>query len=82
MMTITVQFWAQCARVVGQRETRVELPASATVAALLENIYVQWPELQAFDKTLLVAVGLEWAKREHVLKDGDSVMLAPPVAGG
>lgn len=81
-MTITVQFWAQCARVAGRREARVELPAGATVAALLEQVYTLWPELQPFDTTLLVAVGLEWAKREQVLKDGDNVMLAPPVAGG
>jgi molybdopterin converting factor small subunit len=81
-MTVTVQFWAQCARVAGQRETRVELPDGATVAALLANVYARWPELSAFDKTLIVAVGLEWAKREQALKDGDSVMLAPPVAGG
>lgn len=81
-MTVTLQFWAQCARVAGQREARMELPAGATVAALLEEVWGRWPELQAFDKTLLVAVGLEWAKRDHALKDGDSVMLAPPVAGG
>ncbi|MBI5393879.1 MAG: MoaD/ThiS family protein [Verrucomicrobia bacterium] len=81
-MTVTVQFWAQCARVAGRREARVDLPAGATVALLLKEVYARWPELSAFDKTLLVAVGLEWANRGQALKDGDGVMLAPPVAGG
>ena len=81
-MTVTVQFWAQCARVTGQREVRVDLPAGASIATLLTEVYARWPELSAFNKTLIVAVGLEWAGREQVLKDGDSVMLAPPVAGG
>lgn len=81
-MTITVQFWAQCARVAGQREGRVELPANATVSTLLESVYGRWPALRAFDKTLLVAVDLEWANRDQTLKNGDCVLLAPPVAGG
>jgi molybdopterin converting factor small subunit len=81
-MTVTVQFWAQCARITSRRDARMDLPAGATVAALLKAIYARWPELSAYDKTLIVAVGLEWAKREQGLKDGDRVMLAPPVSGG
>jgi molybdopterin converting factor small subunit len=81
-MTIPGQFWAQCARITGQREVRMELAAGANIAALLEKVYARWPGLSAFDKTLMIAVGVEWAMRDQVLNDGASVMLAPPIAGG
>jgi molybdopterin synthase catalytic subunit len=42
-MTITVQFWAQCARAAGQREAPVELPAGATVASLVKGVFARWP---------------------------------------
>ena len=81
-MTVTVQLWGQFARIADQRELRLDLPAGATTGSLLKAIYARWPQLAALDKSLLVAVGLEWVNRDQPLKDGDRVSLAPPVAGG
>jgi molybdopterin synthase catalytic subunit/sulfur carrier protein ThiS len=58
------------------------LPAQATVADLLAELYRQHPRLREAEKTMLIAVGVEFAKRDDRLKDGDVVSLMPPLQGG
>ena len=81
-MKVTVQLFSFLRQLTGQTEIPVELPAHATVADLLAELYRQQPRLREAEKTTLVAVGVEFAKREDKLKDGDVVSLMPPLQGG
>jgi molybdopterin converting factor small subunit len=56
---------------------RVPLPEPPTVGALLLD-----PDLAALPGDLLVAVNLALVDRDTVLKDGDEVVMMPPVSGG
>ena len=60
----------------------LDLPEGATLGDLLARLYTLHPPMRAWDKTLLLAVGLEFAERTQVLRAGDSVSVMPPVQGG
>jgi molybdopterin synthase catalytic subunit/molybdopterin converting factor small subunit len=81
-MKVTVQLFSFLRQLAGQAEVAVELPSSATVADLLVDLYRQHPRLREAEKTTLIAVGVEFAKRDDRLKDGDVVSLMPPLQGG
>ena len=79
---IETQFFSRLRDVVGSNPLSLELPEGATVGDLLTRLYATHPGMQGWDKTLLVAVGLEFADRTQVLHEGDSVSVMPPVQGG
>ena len=81
-MKVTVQFFSFLRQLTGQPELPVELPAQATVADLLAELYRRHPRLREAEKTTLIAIGVEFAKRDDRLKDGDVVSLMPPLQGG
>ena len=58
------------------RRLEVELPPAATVATLLHQLEIDYPE------PLLVVVNGRQAKQDHVLRDGDEAHLVPPISGG
>ena len=81
-MKIDVQFFSRLRDLAGGGHRALELPAGATVADLLARLYADHPKMQGWDKTLLVAVGLEFAERTRELHEGDEVSVMPPVQGG
>ena len=81
-MNITVQLFSFLRQLTGQTELHITLPAPATVADLLTELYRQFPRLREADQTTLIAIGVEFARREDSLKDGDVVSLLPPLQGG
>lgn len=81
-MKVTVQFFSFLRQLTSQNELPVELPAKATVNDLLAQLYRQHPRLREAEKTTLIAVGVEFAKRDTSLRDGDVVSLMPPLQGG
>lgn len=58
------------------------LSDSATVGDALARVYALHPAMRDWDRHLLLAVGLEYVRREEVLRDGDSLSIMPPVQGG
>ena len=60
----------------------LEVPESATAAELLHVLYAKTPALRDWDKTILVAAGVEFVERNYSLKPGDQVSIMPPVQGG
>lgn len=58
----------------------LDLPAGATVAALLDHCRVLTPGHPW--SSIAVAVNREYVSADHPLADGDEVALLPPVSGG
>ncbi len=81
-MKIEVQFFSRLRDLAGGSQRALNLPAGATVADLLARLYADHPRMRDWDKTLLVAVGLEFAARTRELHEGDEVSIMPPVQGG
>ncbi|MBM3881068.1 MAG: MoaD/ThiS family protein [Verrucomicrobia bacterium] len=56
--------------------------AGSTLGQLLAQLYRRFPQLAAFERSTLLAVGVDYQTRDYVLAHGDEVSLFPPVQGG
>jgi len=81
-MTVKVNFFSYFKDLTGCGETTQTLPDRGTVAALHEQLVERFPKLGEMRKSTLIAVGVDYQPRDHVLKEGDEVSLFPPVQGG
>lgn len=82
-MKIEIQLFSRLRDLAGGSQlTLDDLPAGATVGDALARVYASHPTLRDWDRHLLLAVRLEYVRREQVLRDGDSLSIMPPVQGG
>jgi molybdopterin synthase sulfur carrier subunit len=81
-MKVHVQFFSRLRDLLGTSEIDLEMPEGANVTNLLATIYARTPALREWDKSILVASGLEFVERDYVLKTGDEISIMPPVQGG
>ena len=81
-MRVTVHFYSYFKDLVGCSETVETLPSDSTLADLLKNLAARFPRLAEMQKSMLLAVGVEYQPRTYRLSEGDEVSLFPPVQGG
>ncbi len=81
-MRVNVLFFGVLKEMLASRGQTVELPAGATVAAVLEHYRAQLPRQQNLWPSLAVAVNQHYADHACPLREGDEVALLPPVSGG
>ncbi len=60
----------------------LEVPEGTTAADLLATLYSDTPALRDWDKSILVAAGVEIVGRDYVVKPNDEISIMPPVQGG
>ena len=77
-----VQFFSQLKDVVGAGEITLDLPDGNSVADLLARLYHDFPELEKFDRNILVGAGLDFVARDHIIQPNDQIAIMPPVQGG
>jgi len=77
-----VQFFSQLKEIVGASEITLDLPDGASVADLLARLYRDCPELEKWDRNLLVGAGLDFVARDHLIQPNDQIAIMPPVQGG
>lgn len=77
-MHVTVKFFASLRERVGRAEARVEAPAPLTAA----EVWRRAAGTEPMPANTLVAVNMEYADRDHVVRAGDEVAFFPPVTGG
>jgi molybdopterin converting factor small subunit len=81
-MKIHVQLFSRLRDLAGRSELALDVPAGNTAADLLDLLYSQTPALREWDKSILVASGVEFVGRDYVLKPDDEISIMPPVQGG
>jgi len=81
-MKVHVQFFSRLRDLAGTSETEIELPDGSTPTDLLELLYLRTPALRDWNKSILVAAGVEFVGRDYVLQPGDQISIMPPVQGG
>jgi MoaD family protein len=81
-MKVHVQFFSRLRDLAGQSEMDLDVPEGTTVADLLKVLFSRTPAMHEWDKSILVAAGVEFVGRDYVLKSGDQVSVMPPVQGG
>jgi len=81
-MRVTVFFHSYFKDLTGCAQTIETLADGSTLDALHGQLMTQYPKLAAMKKSTLLAVGVDYQRRDYVLQDGDEVSLFPPVQGG
>ncbi len=77
---IRVQLFAAFAEFAGSRELKREYHAGITCQALWEQLLQDFPRFAGIP--VLFAIGSEYVSSDSELRDGDSVLLFPPLSGG
>jgi molybdopterin converting factor small subunit len=81
-MKVHVQFFSRLRDLAGVSEMDLELIEATRVVQLLEILYARTPALREWDKSILVAAGVEFVDRDYVVVDDDQISIMPPVQGG
>lgn len=81
-MTVTIRFYSYFKDLAGCDQATLEVRTGITLGELHDSLLQRFPKLQPMRRSSLVAVGVEYQPRDHVLKEGDEVSLFPPVQGG
>ncbi len=79
---VRVRFFAEFRRLTGTDQAEIELPERSTVADAIEAARGRFPSLRQYDRSTLVAKGVEFANPAEAVRDGDEISLMPPVMGG
>lgn len=80
--TITIKLFAAYQDAVGQAELTQTIAPETTIAALLNQILEQYPQLEPWRNLTRFGVNLAFVSADTILQDGDEVVLIPPVSGG
>lgn len=81
-MKVHVQFFSRLRDLAGLSEMELDVPEGTKVADLLEMLYSRTSALQDWDKSILVASGVEFVERDYLLRAEDQISIMPPVQGG
>ena len=81
-MQIIIHFYSYFKDLTGCANTTEQLSSGATIAVLQKCLIEKFPKLSVMQKSMLIAVGVEYQGKDYVLKEGDEVSFFPPVQGG
>jgi sulfur-carrier protein len=81
-MRVTVCFYAWFKDLTGCAGLEESMPEGSTVDGLVRKLIARFPKLADVQRSMLIAVGVDYQGRDCVLKEGDEVSLFPPVQGG
>ncbi|MAB59468.1 MAG: hypothetical protein CMO46_02870 [Verrucomicrobiales bacterium] len=82
-MSIKILFFSLLTEVVGKSECDFRLPEGEyTIKSILEQIYIEWPDLKSWDSRMLIALDLNYVGRGTEVVDGQTLALMPPLQGG
>lgn len=81
-MRVSVHFYSYFKDLTACAQISETVAEGSTLSELLKVIFRRFPKLAAMERSMLVAVGVDYQPRDYRLKDGDEVSLFPPVQGG
>jgi molybdopterin converting factor small subunit len=81
-MEINVRFYSFLKDVTGGDHLKETMPEGSTLGDLFKKLSSRFPKLQMMEKSILMAVGVDYQKSSYVLQDSDEVSFFPPVQGG
>lgn len=81
-MRIHVHFYSYFKELAGCAETWVNLAEGSSIADLESALHASFPKLAPLAKSTLIAAGVEYQRRDYILRETEEVSLFPPVQGG
>ena len=81
-MLVTVHFYSYFKDLTDCAQVTEEMAPGGTISELQQKLFARFPKLAAMQRSMLVAVGVEYQLKTYALREGDEVSLFPPVQGG
>lgn len=81
-MQVRVHFYSYFRDLAGEATVVENVSPGCKLQDLLPLIFFRFPKLAGLDKSILMAVGVDYQGGDYVLQEGDEVSLFPPVQGG
>jgi molybdopterin synthase catalytic subunit len=81
-MSIEVFLFARLREIVGEPSLVIHGQEIQTVADVWTQVCDEFPQLKAFESSLLFAVNQEFANLQSPVRAGDEIAIFPPVSGG
>ena len=81
-VTVTVKLFAAYQEAYGVSELVLEFSPQTPISALLDTLIAEHPELEQWRNLTRFGVNLQFVESDTILREGDEVVLIPPVSGG
>jgi sulfur-carrier protein len=81
-ITICIKLFAAYQEAYGVPEIKLQLPENTPVQAVCDRMIAEHPELAKWRDVTRYGVNLLFVESNTPLRDGDEVVLIPPVSGG
>ncbi|BAB76052.1 MoaD/ThiS family protein [Anabaena sp. FACHB-709] len=81
-ITITIKLFAVYQEAYGVPQLVWEFPNGTPVSAVCDRLIAERPELSQWRDITRFGINLIFVEPDTVLKNGDEVVLIPPVSGG
>ena len=81
-MHVTVKLFALIREKAGTDTLALNLPDGADVSQVVEAIRHQQPALEPYLDNLRFSLDMDFVEADTTLREGDEVVLIPPVSGG
>jgi molybdopterin converting factor subunit 1 len=81
-MKVRILVFARLQELMGRSAIELDESDLFTVGDVWRHLQIQFPQLEAFGKSLLFSVNQEFADLETKIKEGDELAIFPPVSGG
>jgi molybdopterin converting factor small subunit len=80
-MKITLVAFGVARDILRAKKTALELPSGSSIAGLKSCLLAEHPDFSKLN-SLSFAVGENYQEDDYALRDGDEVVVIPPVSGG
>lgn len=81
-MTVTLKLFAVYQETLGVPEKRLTLPVGTTVGEVRDRLLADYPALSHWRDLTRFGLNLQFVEADTPLKEGDELVLIPPVSGG
>lgn len=81
-ITATIKLFAVYQEEFEAVEISRQFPANTSVSEVLERLIIERPNLARWREVTRFGLNLDFVEPETIVRDGDEVVLIPPVSGG
>lgn len=81
-ITINLKLFAVYQETIGLSEKVMVLPEGTTVGEVRDRLIADYPSLSKWKDLTRFGINLQFAEASTPLKNGDELVLIPPVSGG
>lgn len=81
-MNVHVRLFARYRELAGTSSIELDVPARSTALDVFDSVAKRYPQMQPMRASTLMAVDAEFVRPETELREGEELVLMPPVSGG